>query len=135
MYNYFLKVFYAGSYQRYKKIRRFSPEVTCRIMMDLVVGNLFIMAMFPAYVIFSCFGIDGNTSMPIYSTFTLILLILFHIQNGKWIYQSNIRHDVKKMSEEEKDRYVYLTILYVVLSVLSFGVGLYFARFLSHMLR
>ncbi len=135
MYNYFLKVFYIGSYQRYKKIRRFSPEVTCRIMMDLVVGNLFIMTLFPMASLFSYFGILGKPTMLTYCAFTVLLLLWFHNINKKRIYQATIRHEVKKMSEEEMDVYVNLTILYLVLSVLSWGVGLYFVRFLGYLLR
>jgi len=120
MIDYFIKLDYVLGYQRYQnKENAFKPEDTCQILMDVKFGNLGILSFYFVVGLFRKFGLIGNHfAMYSYLGFLILCLFWFHLKINKRIYQAPIRKNIKKMSEEQKRRYVILSYVYSLCSIL-----------------
>jgi len=119
MIDYFIKINYILSFQRYEKIKRLSPEDTCLVFTDLEVGNLGILSIYFTSGLLHEFNLLGNKT-AMYLCLAVLILFFFwaHFEINKKILKSPIRKTIKKLSEKDKKKYSRLAVLYFILSIL-----------------
>ena len=119
MIDYLIKIDYVLGYQRFQKSENaFKPEDTCQILMDVKLGNIGILSIYFVARLFDTYSILNKTSMLIYLAFLILFYFWYHFKISKRIYQAPVRKIIKKISEEEKRKYVILSYIYSLVSTL-----------------
>src|ERR1035437_9963376 len=119
MIDYLIKLDYVLGYERsQKRENAFKPEDTCLILMDVKMGNIGILSIYFLVATLKTFEMLDKTIVYVYGAILLIVLFRLHFKIDKRIYQSPIRKTIKKMSEDEKKKYVILSYVYSLGSIL-----------------
>lgn len=126
MIDYLIKLDYVLGYKRhYEQNNPLKPEDTCQLLMTVKFTNLLILSMYPTVGLFRYYNLLGHNLVTYVWVGILVLAdFWFYFGIKDRIYKSPIRKIIKKMPDEERRKYIILSYLYtlgtLVLWILAF---------------